>query len=93
MSLLDSTIKFLRGESKRIDPPNEYCPNCWGRQEYEGQYFDAVYREHIDLNNVTNKKGWIQAYATEHLEGIKLISDGELMECKTCDIRYRPSDR
>jgi hypothetical protein len=34
-----------------------------------------VEKEKIDLNNINERKGWIQAYATEHLEGIKLQNE------------------
>lgn len=66
-----------------------FCPNCWGKQEYEGEFYKAVEKEQIDLNNVSERKGWIQAYAMEHLEGIKLEkTEKGHYECQICKVSY-----
>jgi len=89
MNLIDVVVKFIKGEKQTTDVPEGFCPNCWGRQEYEGQFFEAVKNEQIDLNNVTEKKGWIQAYAVEHLEGIKLKKMEGVLECTACKVTYK----
>jgi len=88
MKLLEAITAFLKGEKKKIEVPDGYCPNCWGRQEYEGEFLKAIHHENIDLNNVNAKKGWIQAYAAERLEGIKLAPKGKILECQTCKLTY-----
>lgn len=62
-------IKSLLG---RPDPAieNLNCPNCWGRQEYEGQYCEVRITKKIDLNNVEEHLGWITAYVMENFDGV-----------------------
>ena len=67
------------------------CPNCWGYQEYEGKFLSTLQKENIDLNNLKEKKGWIQEYAIKHFEGIKLEETGDLFECPNCKLTYKHS--
>ncbi|MGB0929974.1 MAG: hypothetical protein ACPGVB_04315 [Chitinophagales bacterium] len=89
MNLVDVVVKFIKGEKQTTDVPEGFCPNCWGRQEYGEEFFKAIKNEQIDLNNVTEKKGWIQAYAVEHLEGIKLKKTEGVLECSACKLNYK----
>ncbi len=57
---------------EQIKPLEGYCPNCWGTQEYQEQIIEAAEQEKIDLNNISLRKGWIQAHAARFFEGIKL---------------------
>lgn len=78
-----------KAEGNKDVAPEGFCPNCWGKQEYGGNFYEAVEKEQIDLNNVNERKGWIQAYATEHLEGIKLHkTEKGVYECQTCKLTY-----
>ena len=47
-------------------------PTHWGRQEYGGKSYRAIYKEPLDLNNLSSRKGWITAYVKQNIEGIKL---------------------
>lgn len=69
MKLLEAAIKLLRGEEPQA--PEGYCPNCWGHQKYAGEFLERMKKERVDLNNADQKKGWIQAYALKHFEGIR----------------------
>lgn len=64
--------------------PEGYCPNCWGRQEYSGDFFQAIKNEGITTNNLSSKKGWILAYAEKYLTGIRLKQQGTDYVCTTC---------
>jgi hypothetical protein len=87
MTIFQKIRQLLSGK-KTNEVPESYCPNCWGRQEYEGAFLDAVRQEKIDLNNIDQKKGWIDAYAVRHFEGIKLrpVEDGVV--CGACQTIY-----
>lgn len=65
--------KMIRSWLGQPEPAAEElnCPNCWGRQEYDGQYCDARVQKKIDLNNVEENLGWITAYVIEKFEGIR----------------------
>ena len=89
MSITDIFKNYLSKAAKSTEAPEGFCPNCWGRQEYEGKFLEALHQEKIDLNNVEQKVGWIQAYAAEHFEGIKLLETDDLVECPSCKLTYR----
>jgi hypothetical protein len=72
--------------------PEGMCPNCWGREEYGGHFYEAIKNHKIDLNNVEEKKGWIQAYAVKHFDGIKLDEKGGQYECVKCNNIYKKVD-
>ena len=91
MSVIQSIINFLSKKEENQKAPEGFCPNCWGRQEYEGQFFETMKNEGIDVNNVSDKKGWIQDYADKHLTGIQLHQEGDGLVCSKCKISYRPS--
>jgi hypothetical protein len=84
-----SNLLKQKAEGNENIAPEGFCPNCWGKQEYGGNFYEAVEKENIDLNNVKARKGWIQAYAAEHLEGIKLkaTTPGNY-ECQICKVSY-----
>lgn len=78
-------MSFLKSIfSKKIEAAPGYCPNCWGRQEYQNQIKSAARKEQIDLNNLDQKIGWIQAYAAKNLNPIKLIDANGKSICKNC---------
>lgn len=81
MTLLDKIKEFV--SNKPTDKvPDEFCPNCWGKQKYAGEFLEAIKKEKIDLNNLESKRGWIQAYSDKNLSGIKL--SGTHKTCKSC---------
>lgn len=71
---------------QKID--DDFCPNCWGRQEYGGAFYNAVKAEGINTKNINQKKGWIQAYVEKHLTGIKLKVVDAQLACNSCSVRY-----
>ncbi len=92
MNIFES-IKSLLSQNKEDQPtPSGYCPNCWGKQEYGGQFYEAVKNENIDINNVNEKKGWIQTYADQHLGAIQLQAQDDKMVCQKCKVSYSAAD-
>jgi len=67
---------------KSIYAEKDYCPNCWGKQEYQGKIVEAAEKANVDLNNIEEQRGWIQAYAAKHLQQLKLRKD----DGKTCSV-------
>ena len=88
MTLYNTLKTFLVNNNKSVETPEGVCPNCWGRQEYQGKFFEAVKREGIDTQNITEKKGWIQAYAEQHLSGIELSKSEPINTCVSCGLNY-----
>jgi len=88
MSAFSNLLDYIKENKKREEVPHGYCPNCWGRLEYGGEFYKAIKQEDIDLNNVEKHKGWIQALASKYLYGIELKKKGKEWECETCSIKY-----
>ncbi len=93
MAIFDVVVRFLTNKGAKMEVLSTHCPNCWGRQEYEGRFLQTLSEEKIDLNNVKEKKGWIQAYAARHFEGIKLRKTKDYFECPACKLTYRPTGK
>lgn len=92
MQLLNYLKNLLRSSEEEGDrkqnTPEGYCPNCWGRYEYEGKIIKDLQDAHITLNNIEQKKGWIQAYTAEKLEGIKLEDKNIVKACPDCEAEF-----
>ena len=88
MSLLDSLMEYIKNGKKREEVPHGACPNCWGRQEYGGEFYKAVQEKDINLNNIEKNKGWIQALAAKQVYGIELKKKGAEWECEVCNTKY-----
>jgi len=51
-------------------------------------YIFSILKEEINLNNIDQKKGWIDAYAAKHLHGIKLQKKGNKVICPSCNLSF-----
>tara|TARA_B110000240_G_C13477373_1_gene443736 strand:+ start:1361 stop:1636 length:276 start_codon:yes stop_codon:yes gene_type:complete len=89
MNLLKSFKKFLEKKDNSTEGPEGFCPQCWGRQEYEGKFYEAVYKEKINTKNLASKQGWINAYVKQNLEGIKLEAANGIKGCPSCNLSYK----
>ena len=67
MSVFNSMLKFFETKKTQEENSENLCPNCWGKQEYDGHFYEAIKNENVDINNYNKKKGWIQDYAEKHL--------------------------
>lgn len=84
MNWIDYLKRLLGKQGVAETLPEGYCPNCWGEQEYEGQVREVLIKNHIDLNNVEQNLGWIEAYVIEHFEGIKMKDEEGSKVCPSC---------
>lgn len=96
MDLVKSLIAFLtpKDNKETAVTPAGFCPNCWGREEYGGQFFNRLKQENLDVNSKKSSVGWINAYANKHLMGIALKRKGNGNEliCENCKISYQNSN-
>ena len=96
MDLLQSLLSFLKKKDtpEALKAPEGLCPNCWGRDEYGGHFYERVKQENLDINSNDANVGWINAYANKNLKGIALrrTGNGEEMICDKCKISYQHSD-
>lgn len=91
MSLFESIVKVFKNNSTptAADVPEGICPNCWGRNEYGGKFYEAMKNENVDINNINEKKGWIQDYADKHLSSIQLDHTDAGTVCSKCKVTYK----
>ena len=89
MTIVDSIIKLL---SKKADPktaPDGICPNCWGRQEYGGHFYEAIKKQTFNIEKMEdNARGWIEDYVDKNLSDIKVHPQGDGVVCDKCRISY-----
>jgi hypothetical protein len=97
MSLVKSLINFLKKKdtSEELAAPEGICPNCWGREEYGGHFYERVKQENLNVHSKESNVGWINAYANKHLAGIALkrTGKGEELICQSCKVSYTHSDK
>ncbi len=71
---------------KKIDSDSLFeaavCPNCWGKQEYEG-----IIKEYNEIKDSLGKKAFIAKFVETHLDGIKLEKNGDVLICKKCNTK------
>ena len=94
MNIVKSLLGYVK-KNKDLDKteaPDGLCPNCWGRQEFGGQFYDAVKMHGMDANTKEPEVGWIKDYAVKHLKGIRLKYSDDGAVCQKCKISYRPSE-
>ncbi len=89
MGLLDSIKKYLHSQPKREDVPEHICPNCWGRQEYGGKFYEAIKNDLANANTTSEHLGWVLDYADKHLPGIYLQKEDDHLVCPTCKLVYK----
>ncbi len=97
MNLVQSLLNFLKKKDtpESSPAPEGLCPNCWGREEYGGHFYDRVKQENLNVHSKESNVGWINAYANKHLSGIALKrkGNGEEMVCEKCKVSYQHSDQ
>ncbi|WP_418514091.1 hypothetical protein [Corallibacter sp.] len=84
MNTLKNILSFLNKtpQEKIGETPESFCPNCWGRQEYGGNFFKALKAE--KLENLELKKGWITTYVERNLKHIQLQHKEKKHVCNVC---------
>ena len=94
MNIVDSLINYLRSnKSPEKGAPEGLCPNCWGQQEYGGNFYEAVKTHGLDINKKDHDIGWIRDYAERHLNGIRLHEHGkDEYVCEQCKLSLRKVD-
>lgn len=90
MKIVNRIIELVTGRKQLTlaDVPENICPNCWGRNEYGGAFFNAIKNHGISINDIQSHVGWVQDYANKHLIDIVLKSDEGEVACEKCKVKY-----
>lgn len=92
MKFLDKIIGLLIGEKqveKELLIEENICPNCWGKQEYEGkirEYLKDQTKSNIN-KDIENQKAFVAQFMETHVTGIKLKRDGDKLVCHGCNTK------
>ncbi len=87
--MIEDLIKFFKkpaSESKGVTPQG-YCPNCWGKQEYDNVIREMYKDKQIDVNNHAANYAFIQDFVINKIDGIHLKKGNNSMECPTCRLK------
>lgn len=88
MNLADNIKRFFKAKDNN-EPvgkaPEGVCPNCWGRQEWEGNYYKLIKAKNITPESNTYNN-FIHEIASK-LDKISLKED--TYECTTCKTKYK----
>ena len=88
MTITESISRYFKAKENK-EPvgkaPEGVCPNCWGRQEWEGNYYKLIKARNItpESNTYTN---FIHEIASK-LDKITLQEDS--YECTTCKMKFK----
>ena len=91
MNIADSIKRFFKAKAKNEETgsaPEGVCPNCWGRQEWEGNYYKLMKARNITPESNTYNN-FIHEVASK-LDKITLKED--TYECATCHIKNKSTN-
>lgn len=93
MTIIDELRSFLSSNPVFSDEkaPEGFCPNCWGKQEYGGKFYELAKNYKADIKANDPKVGWVQDYANKHLSKITLYQKNDLLVCPNCKLNYTVS--
>jgi len=91
-------FKWLFGSKKNSEvlSDNELieagaCPNCWGKQEYDGRFIE--YSKDQTKSNISHdkqgKKAFVQQFIETNVTGIRLKKDGDQQSCPMCKTKFK----
>jgi hypothetical protein len=94
MNTITTLLNYLKKNPtlNKEEGPEGYCPNCWGRQEYGGKFYEVAKNYEADINSSNPSVGWVQEYANKHLSGIVLQTKNDELVCQNCKLTYSPKE-
>jgi hypothetical protein len=87
MSIIQNIKSYFekkKNHQETANAPEGICPNCWGKQEWEGQFYKVIKGEDENPNQ-SMYDNFIQDVARK-LDKIVIKKDTYL--CETCEVKY-----
>ncbi|TVZ56005.1 hypothetical protein OD91_1283 [Lutibacter sp. Hel_I_33_5] len=88
MSIIQNLKKYFTSKSEgnnTLKSPESVCPNCWGKQEWEGEFYSKIKAQNITPEHNTYNSFVHQV--AEKLDKITLKED--TLVCETCKTSYK----
>ena len=65
--------------------PNGVCPNCWGKQEWDGEFYKK-----IKVDNITPENNTYDSFVHEVASKLdKITLKEDILICETCKTSYK----
>ena len=89
MNLSQNLKNFFTAKSNHQntdEAPEGLCPNCWGRQEWEGNYYELM-----KARNITPESNTYNNFINEIVTKLdKITLKPDTYECATCHMIKKP---
>ena len=87
MYKLVQNIIFRKSKNKKalLKTPNGVCPNCWGRQEWQGKAYEKMEEAGINPANKDQYSSFIKEFVKKYLQPISLKPKGNGYVCTSCN--------
>lgn len=88
MSLIQNIKNYFNAKSegnKTLKAPVGICPNCWGKQEWEGEFYKK-----IKVHNITPENKTYNNFINEVAQKLDKISlKDDILTCETCKVSHK----
>lgn len=85
--LIDNVKNYFRAKlegKKTTTAPEGVCPNCWGKQEWDGEFY-----EKIKAKNITPEMSTYNSFINEVVQKLdKITLKEDTYTCTTCNLKY-----
>jgi hypothetical protein len=88
MSLIENIKSYFNkknNDETTGKAPDGICPNCWGKQEWEGEFYELMKGSKNDIRDETYNN-FINKIVETNISGITI--DKDTYTCKTCQVIY-----
>ena len=68
------------------DAPDGVCPNCWGKQEWDGQFYNLKKGNKLSHKDDTYNN-FINKIVESNIAGVKISDD--TYTCTSCKLNYK----
>lgn len=84
MNIIEN-LKNYFSKKTTATTPEGICPNCWGKQEWDGQYYKKII-----ANNITPEHNEYNSFIHEVASKLdKITLKKDTYTCETCQVNYK----
>lgn len=88
MNIIENIKNYFSAKEQgdtTMKAPEGICPNCWGKQEWEGEYYKK-----IKANNITPEHNTYNNFVHEVVSKLdKITLKEDILICETCNVSYK----
>ena len=88
MNIIQNLKNYFKSKSEgneTLKVPEGVCPNCWGKAEWEGEFYSR-----IKANNITPDHNTYNSFINEVAQKLdKITLKEDTLICETCEMTYK----